>query len=464
MKPVFVLSLLLALPLMLSAAGKPNVVFFLVDDFSAGALSAFGSDLHETPNIDQLAARGAVFTQGYAACTVCSPSRAAILTGKSPARLHLTDWIAGHVGKARGKKLLLPDWKMFMEHSELTLAEALKEQGYATGFFGKWHLIPHKNPEIKDRHFPEDHGFDINIGGCEWGQPKGKGKYFHPFNMPNMTSEPGDFLTDRLTDYAVDFIEEKKDEPFLLYFSCYTVHGPIMGKPELVEKYKAKLASGKYAQRNPSYAAMVESLDDSVGRVLATLDAAGLRDNTLIIFTGDNGADYHAYTAGFRERKAYSYEGGVREPCFISGPGIPAGKQIDTPVIGMDFYPTILDMIGAPLKPEQHQDGVSLKPLLLGQGSIPERSLYWHYPHYHRTTPYGAVQSGDYKLIEFYEDGRRELYDLNKDPFEQNDLAVSRPEKADELWRNLKQWRQNTGAQMMELNPDYTPEKQLIMD
>jgi arylsulfatase A-like enzyme len=451
-KPVFVLSLLLALPLMLSAAGKPNVVFFLVDDFSAGALSAFGSDLHETPNIDQLAARGAVFTQGYAACTVCSPSRAAI------------DWIAGHVGKARGKKLLLPDWKMFMEHSELTLAEALKEQGYATGFFGKWHLIPHKNPEIKDRHFPEDHGFDINIGGCEWGQPKGKGKYFHPFNMPNMNSEPGDFLTDRLTDYAVDFIEEKKDEPFLLYFSYYTVHGPVMGKPELVEKYKAKLASGKYAQRNPAYAAMVESLDESVGRVLATLDAEGLRDNTLIIFTGDNGAAFHAYTAGLRERKAYSYEGGVREPCFISGLGIPAGKQIDTPVIGMDFYPTILDMIGAPLKPEQHQDGVSLKPLLLGQGSIPDRSLYWHYPHYHRTTPYGAIQSGDYKLIEFYEDGRRELYDLNKDPFEQNNLAASSPEKVDELWRNLKLWRRDVGAQMMELNPDYTPEKQLIMD
>jgi arylsulfatase A-like enzyme len=263
---------------------KPNVVFFLVDDFSAGALSSFGSDLHETPNIDKLAASGAVFTQGYAASTVCSPSRAAILTGKNPARLHLTDWIPGNVRKAKGKKLLPPKWKMHIEHAETTLAEALKEQGYATGFFGKWHLIPYLNPQIKDQHFPENHGFDLNIGGREWGHPKGEGKYFHPFNMTNMTSVPGDFLTDRLTDYALDFIDKKKDEPFLLYFSYYTVHGPIMGKLELVAKYTRKLASGEYKQRNPEYAAMVESLDESVGRVLAKLEAEGLADRTLIIF------------------------------------------------------------------------------------------------------------------------------------------------------------------------------------
>ncbi|MBC8434712.1 MAG: sulfatase [Verrucomicrobia bacterium] len=437
----------------LCAMNKPNVVVFLVDDFSAGALSAYGSDLHETPNIDRLAASGASFTQGYAACTVCSPSRAAILTGKAPARIRLTDWIVGHLSKAKGRKLLLPDWTKFVNHSEETLAEALKSEGYKTGFFGKWHLMPYTNPAIVDQHYPENHGFDLNIGGREWGQPKGEGKYFHPFAMPNMDSQPGDFLTDRLTDYAVGFIEENKEKPFLLYFSYYTVHSPFMGKPDLVKKYREKAAKGDYRQTDPDYAAMVESLDDSVGRVISKLKEEGLADNTLIIFTGDNGSDRHDYTAGLRNCKAYAYEGGVRVPLFVAGLGIPAGQKIDTPAIGMDLYPTILDITGLSLKPSQHVDGISLKPILYGTSEPVDRALFWHYPHYHRTPPYGAVVKDDYKLIEFFEDGSLELYNLKNDPSESTNLSAAQKDLAAELLAELRQWRTHVGAQMMALNP-----------
>ena len=439
----------------LGATNKPNVVVFLVDDFSAGALSAYGSDFHETPNIDRLAASGASFTQGYAACTVCSPSRAAILTGKAPARIHLTDWIVGHLSKAKGRKLRLPDWTKFVNHSEETLAEALKSEGYKTGFFGKWHLMPYTNPAIVHQHQPEAHGFDLNVGGREWGQPKGEGKYFHPFDMPNLDSQPDDFLTDRLTDYALGFIEENKEDPFLLYFSYYTVHSPFMGKPDLVRKYREKAASGNYRQTDANYAAMVESLDDSVGRVISKLDDEGLTDNTLIIFTGDNGSDKHDYTAGLRKCKAYAYEGGVRVPLFVSGLGIPAGQEIDTPAIGMDLYPTILDLAGLPLKPNQHVDGVSLKPILYGTSEIVDRALYWHYPHYHRTPPYGAVVKDDYKLIEFFEDGSLELYNLKKDPSETTNLSTAQEDVATELLADLRRWRMDVGAQMMVLNPEH---------
>ncbi|MEO0509913.1 MAG: sulfatase [Verrucomicrobiota bacterium] len=453
-----------------ASASQPNVVVFLVDDFSAGALSAYGSDLHETPNIDQLAASGAVFSQGYAACTVCSPSRAALLTGKAPARTNLTDWIPGHSKRANGKKLIIPEWTKYMKHSEVTLPEALKEQGYATAFVGKWHLMPFdsdvrriapENLEVFEQHYPENHGFDVNIGGREWGQPKGKGKYFHPLNMLNMESKPGDFLTDRLTDYAVEFIESHNEEPFLLYFSYYTVHGPFMGKPELVQKYKAKLATGKFKHTDAVYAAMVESLDESVGRVMAKLKETGVADNTLVIFTGDNGSarGIYAQTAGLRELKGSAYEGGVREPFFISGLGIQANTQIDTPVISMDFYPTILDLIGAPLKPQQHQDGVSLRPLLYGKGDIAERSLFWHYPHYHRTAPYSAIVKDDMKLVEFLEHGKLELYNLKNDLGEEKNLASVMPEKTTQMLAELNAWRKDVDAQMMEINPNYKKKK-----
>ena len=438
-----------------AANEKPNVVFFLVDDFGWGALSSMGSDFHETPNIDKLAKSGMAFSNGYAACTVCSPSRAAILTGCYPGRIRLTDWIAGH--KRPNAKLKVPDWNMKIDHERILLPEALKEAGYATSFIGKWHLMPTRQKELMKDHFPESHGFDQNIGGREWGQPKGRGLFFHPFDMPNITSKEGDYLTDRLTDYAVEFIDQQQNNPFFLYFSYYTVHWPIMGKPELVAKYKAKLKSGKYNQNNPEYAAMVQSLDESVGRVLDKLEEKGLADKTIVIFTGDNGATGSKYCGGLRGSKAYSHEGGVREPFFIKGPGIQPGTS-DVPVIGTDFYPTILDLIATPLKPEQHKDGVSLKPLLLKTGDIEERSLFWHYPHYHKTNPYGAIRSGDYKLIEFFEDGKLELYNLKDDLAEESNLADKMPEKAAELLKELEQWRIRVDAQLPTPNPKHNPE------
>lgn len=440
-----------------AAERKPNVVFFLVDDFGWGALSCMGSEFHETPNIDKLAKRGMSFTNGYAACTVCSPSRAAILTGCYPGRLHLTDWIAGH--NKPTAKLAIPDWNMKIDHERIVLPEALKEAGYATCFIGKWHLMPINEPQNMKDHFPESHGFDSNIGGREWGQPKGKGKYFFPWDMPNVEGgKEGDYLTDKLTDYAVDFIDKKKADPFLLYFSYYTVHGPLMGKPEIVEKYKEKQKNGTYKEKNPVYAAMVQSLDESVGRVIAKLEAEGVIDNTIIIFTGDNGADANVYCGGLKNFKAFAHEGGVREPFFVAGPGIKPGSTCDVPVIGTDFYPTILDMAGLPLKPDQHNDGVSIKPLLTQTGKIAQRSLYWHYPHYHRTKPYGAVRNGNYKLIEFFEDGALELYDLQKDISETTNLASSMPEKAAELLKELQTWRTSVNAQMPTPNPKYAPE------
>ena len=435
---------------------KPNIVFFLVDDFGWGALSSAGNPFHETPNIDSLSEVGMSFTNGYAACTVCSPSRAAILTGAYPGRTDLTDWIAGH--KKLYAKLSVPDWNMKMDPERITLAEALKEQGYRTQFVGKWHLMPRDQPDLWAEHTPEAHGFDVNIGGREWGLPRGPGKYFHPWDMPNLEGEEGDFLTDRLTDYAVEFIDQHRQEPFLVYFSYYTVHGPIMGKPELVEKYEKKKTTGDFGEYSAAYAAMVQSLDESVGRVIQQLKNTGLIENTIIIFTGDNGADKNIYCGGLKGFKGFSHEGGTREPFVISGPGITQGS-CEVPVIGMDFYPTILELIGAPLKPEQHQDGVSLVPLLTQTGSIKERSLYWHYPHYHRTKPYGAVRNGDWKLIELFEGGALELYNLEEDPTEENNLAQTHPEKAAALLKELRDWRTEVEAQMPTPNPNYDPKR-----
>jgi arylsulfatase A-like enzyme len=452
------------LPLLLAAfvltgfqadAAKPNFVFFLVDDFSEGALSSAGSKLHETPHLDKLASQSMRFTHGSSACTVCSPSRAAILNGRYPGRTNCTDWIAGHGRK--NPKLLVPKWNMKMDHDQVTLPEALKEAGYATSFIGKWHLMPLREPAIKDKHFPTDHGFDENIGGREWGQPKGKGKFFHPFDMPNVTSEEGDFLTDRLTDYAVDFIDRSKDKPFLLYFSYYTVHGPIMCPPKLKKKYEDKLKTGEFRHTNAAYAGMIESLDDSVGRVLAQLDKHGIANNTVVVFTADNGAVGNQYTMDLRGAKALSYDGGTREPFFVKWPGVvKPGTVSEVPAIGMDFYPTFLDIAGLPLKPDQHMDGVSLVPVLKG-GALKKRSLFWHYPHYHKTPPYGAVRNGDWKLIEFFEDGKLELYNLKDDPAEATDLSGKHPEKAQELLKEMRDWRKDVDAQMMERNPDYDP-------
>ena len=460
---LFALSLLLSIsPFVSAKPDKPNFVIFLVDDMGWGDISVYDSDYHETPNIDQLAAEGMKFNQAYAACAVCSPSRAAILTGRYPARLKLTDWIPGH--KNPKGKLNVPDWTMYIEPERVTLAEAFQEAGYQTQFIGKWHLLPVPQPDEWKNHYPDQHGFDSNIGGREWGQPKGPGKYFHPFGMPNLEGKEGDYLTDSLTDAAVHFIETAdKENPFLLYFAYYTVHGPIIAKDAIIEKYANKKRFNDHDKIEypaaDKYAAMVQSLDESVGRVTAALEAQGIEENTVILFTSDNGGVFARGNNGpFRDGKATPYEGGIREPFIIKWPGIvPGGSENETPVIGTDIYPTLLDIAGIPLKPREHRDGLSLVPLLTRKGDLDRETLYWHYPHYHKANPYSAMRDGDLKLIEYLEDGNLELYDLAKDPSESHDLAQEQPEVAKRLHKKLTRWRKRIGAQMMSPNPDYDP-------
>lgn len=445
------------------AAQKPNIVFFLVDDLGLGDVGCFGSTFHETANIDRLCSDGLKFTQAYSACTVCSPSRAAILLGKYPARTHLTDWIAGH--RRKNAPLNIPDWNMRMDQSETTLAEALKAHGYRTQFVGKWHLMP-IGAEDFDQHFPTSHGFEHNIAGREWGQPKGPGKYFSPFGMPNLDNgNKGDFLTTALTDQAINFIEANQNDPFFLYLSYYTVHGPIMAPPELVQKYREKALRFRkpYKERvNPSFAAMTELLDQSVGRVRSKLDELGLSENTIIVFTSDNGGTSELASAGLRGAKALAYEGGTRVSTIVHWPGVtPSGAQCNVPIIGNDFYPTLLEMSNAKPLPKQHLDGLSLVPLLRNPANSWSRDeLYWHYPHYHRTKPYGAIRKGDWKLIEFFESGKVELYNLKTDPAERNDLAETELVIASDLLKRLQSWRVSVGAQMPTRNPHYDSNRQ----
>jgi arylsulfatase A-like enzyme len=360
-------------------------------------------------------------------------------------------------------ELTVPDWKTEIDHERVLLPEALKEGGYDTAFLGKWHLMPNGKPNF-DEHYPTNHGFDINIGGREWGQPKGRGKYFSPFDMPGLDDgKKGDFLTEKLTDAALHFLDStKRDKPFLMYFAYYTLHGPLMAPPELVAKYKKKASTfdnKKNEDLNPKRAGMVESLDNSVGRIMAKLDELGIADNTVVILTGDNGGDNPKTTGGLKDFKGFSHEGGVREPFVVKWPGkIAPSSSCDEMVIGTDFYPTMLEMAGLPARPDQHQDGVSILPLLTGKSKELERDvLFWHYPHYHRTKPYGAIRHGDMKLIEFFEDGDLELYDLKADPKETNNLAKKNPEKAQALLKELKAWRKSVNAQMPTKNPKYNP-------
>lgn len=443
----------------LSATDRPNVVFLLVDDLGYGDLACYGSSFNETPNIDRLASEGAKFMQSYSACTVCSPSRAAILTGQYPARLKLTDWISGH--KKPWAKLNVPDWKMLMEHDEKTMPEAFQEAGYQTQFIGKWHLLPMENPEIMDEHYPESHGFDHNIAGREWGQPKGRGRYFHPFDMPNLESEEGEYLTDALTDEALNYIESrKKGTPFFLYLSYYTVHTPIMGRPDLVEKYKAKYDAGGWNFENSNdvveFAGMVEALDESVGRILDCLESRGLSDNTIIVFTSDNGGlDRFSDNGVLRSGKGTPYEGGIRVPLIVKAPGQKGkGSTIEQPVIGTDLYPTLLSLADLPLEPEAHLDGTSLVGLIDGN-SYSRETLFWHYPHYHKAKPNGIIRDSNWKLIEYFEDGQLELYDLGNDLSEDKNLAEDEPEKVRQLHRKLQDWRKAVGAQSMNPNPNY---------
>jgi len=426
-------------------------------------MSSFGHPFHETPNFDALCNRGMRFTHAYSACTVCSPSRAAILTGQYPARTNLTDWIPGHEDPKA--KLKIPNWHRQLDHQHITLPEALVEGGYRTGFFGKWHLIPIQTQrpaahalggfeEPQKQHSPILHGFDVNIGGREWGQPRGRGKYFYPFDMPGLEhGEEGEYLTDRLTEEAIGFIGKSSTKPFLLYMSYYSVHGPVMGKQADVAYFESNVsnesAPSTRKQKPAEYAAMHKAVDDSIGRIVEELQTAGELQNTIFIFTGDNGGDYHSACGGLRGYKGFGFEGGVRVPTCVVWPGVTQpGSLCKAPVVGTDFYPTILAMAGLPDRDEQHLDGEDLTPLLKQTGGLTRQSLFWHYPHYHRTKPYGAVRHGDWKLMEFFEDGQLMLFDLANDPNEERDLAQSKPTRASELLEELRAWRTEVGAQM----------------
>lgn len=454
---------------------KPNFVIFLVDDLGWSDGGVFGSDLYETPNIDRLAADGMHFRTGYAACTVCSPTRAALLTGKYPARTHVTDWIRGH--QRPFAKLSVPDWTMKLEARHRTLAEALDEAGYRTASVGKWHLMPTGEEDMVE-YFPDRHGFDVNVGGNQWGQP---GSYFHPYEHPTREGRgigpippggvEGDYLTDRLSAEAAKLIEDFGDESFFLYFPFYSVHTPIQAKDEDIEHYQSLVKPGM-VHTDPTYAAMITSVDSGVGLVRAKLEAMGLADNTVIIFTGDNGGLDRDGTptenAPVREGKGSAYEGGVRTPALVYWPGVtPAGAVSDEPVITMDFYSTIIDIAGIPGQNDfssqaEDIDGLSLVPVLRNPAArLGREALYWHYPHYHTmgARPYSAIRAGDWRLVEFFEDRRAELYNLKEDVGESRDLAAEMPDKAAELKAMLAAWRDGVGAQLPTENPDYDPIK-----
>jgi arylsulfatase A-like enzyme len=437
---------------------QPNIVFLLADDLGWTGLRCFGSDFYETPNLDRFARSGMKFTDAYAACTVCSPTRASIMTGMYPARLHLTDFIAGQ--NRPWAKLLIPDWNTGLDHSYVTIAEVLREAGYTTAQIGKWHLN-HAGRSTK-AYSAKSHGFDVQIG-----KPPGTKGYRLRAGSNSKGESKSEFLTDYLTDRAVAFIDEAKDKPFFLYFAYNVPHTPIQGREDLVAAF-AKKVRPDTIHNNPTYAAMVASLDQSVGRVLERLDRHGIADNTLVIFTSDNGGLTQRYGKhdGFTENlplrrgKGSAYEGGVRVPTIVRWPGVTkTGSVCDEPISTIDYYPTLLDITSTPGN-ETHNasvDGKSIVPLLRDSTSTLGRDLYWHYPHYHAggDSPYSAIRSGNWRLIEFHEDDRVELYDLAKDIGEQHDLALKMPQEAESLRAKLHRWREHVAAQMPKPNPSF---------
>jgi arylsulfatase A-like enzyme len=459
MKTILLLSgLLLAsvAPAPASAASRPNIVFVLMDDLGWADLGCCGSRLYRTPHLDALAASGVRFTQAYAACAVCSPTRAALLTGKAPARLHITDWIAGE-GAPKNSRFRLPDWQQHLPLGETTLAEALKELGYATAHVGKWHLGG-------TNCLPQFQGFDTNIGGSNIGHPA---SYFWPYGaagashrVPGLAErggKEGEYLTDHLTDEALRFITANRAGPFYLQLWHYAVHSPLMGKAEMVERYARE--PGANGQSNAVYAAMVQSMDESVGRILGRLEELRLTDNTIVVFTSDNGGAVHfgqppaTSNAPLRSGKGNPYEGGIRVPLLVRAPGVTRpGRVCDQPVISHDLFPTLLDLAGAPRSAAATAtDGASFVPLLRGQTVALRDALFWHYPHYWnggKVSPYSVVRRGDWKLIRFYESDREELYDLHDDPSETRDLAAAEPARRQALAARLDTWLDEVGAQM----------------
>lgn len=457
---------------------KPlNIVFFLIDDLGYMDVGCNNPDtFYETPNIDRLAKSGMRFTSGYAACPVCSPTRYSILSGKYPSRVDATDWFVGkRTGKFRPAELID---RMPLE--EVTLAEALKEHHYSTFFAGKWHL------GYTEEYWPTKQGFDINKGGWRSGAPFGSkgiggGRYFSPYGNPRLTDGPkGEHLPARLARETSEFIDANKEKPFLAYLSFYSVHTPLMAPKELVEKYKKKATrlglDGKeefadeeqiwptdkprkvrILQKHAIYAAMVETMDTAVGKVLDQIKESGLEDNTAVMLIGDNGGlstseGSPTSNLPLRGGKGWLYEGGIREAYIIRWPGVTKpGSICDVPVTSTDFYPTILEMANLPSKPKQHLDGVSLVPVLQGKSSLDRDALYWHYPHYSNQggMPGAAIREGDWKLIERFEDGRVHLYNLKDDIGEKQDLASKFPKQVASMRKKLHHFYKETDAKFL---------------
>jgi arylsulfatase A-like enzyme len=462
---------------------RPNIVYILADDLGWNDLGGVGgSELYESPNIDRIATEGMHFTQAYATCQVCSPSRASILTGKYPPRHGITDYLGAPCGEAwrkqgRFDKLLPPENGPGLRADEITFSEVLRRAGYRTFFAGKWHLGG-------EGAYPEDYGFEINKGGWEAGGPWGG--YFAPWQNPKLESGPdGESLPLRLGRETAEFIEASKDEPFLAYLSFYSVHGPIQTSRDHWEKYRLKaVAQGKadsrfifdrklpvrQVQDCPIYAGMIEAMDDAVGLVLAALDEHDLAENTIVCFTSDNGGvsagdSYSSSMLPLRGGKGRQWEGGIREPLYFKFPArVASGASCDIPVSGIDFYPTLLELAGLELPPEQEIDGKSMVSLLSGEDDpeITSRDLFWHYPHYGNQggDPSSMIRSGPWKLIYYHEDGRDELYNLEADPGEQNDVREENRDLAATLRRRLDEWLIESGASFGVPDPEYDPKKQ----
>lgn len=450
---------------------KPNLIFVLIDDMGWRDLCCYGSRYYETPNIDRLASEGMMFTDAYTCGPNCAPTRASLMSGQYTPRHGVITVDSSERGPAHLRRLIPVPNKTVLESKIMTIAEALRPAGYVSASMGKWHLGD--DPQLG----PLGQGFDVNVGGYQAGHPR---SYFSPYRNPELKDGPkGEYLTDRLTDEALKFVEANRDRPFFLYLPHYAVHTPLQAKKDMVEKYKAKRESN--GQGNPTYAAMIESVDKGIGRIMDKLDELRLTDNTVVIVSSDNGG-----VGGYRELgikgaeitsnaplrggKGMLYEGGIRVPLIIRWPdAVKPGTRCGIPVISVDFYPTLLEIAGAPSTRFQALDGESIVPLLKGAGSLKREAVFWHFPAYlqgsggtWRTTPAGAIRKGKWKLLEFFEDKHIELYNLDEDIGEKKNLYEKMPEKAKELYKLLKDWRKSVNAEVpMKLNPEYDPSARL---
>lgn len=443
---------------------RQNFIILLVDDWGWTDAGVFGSDLYQTPNIDALAEDGVRFTNAYAACTVCSPTRAAMMTGQYPGRTHVTDFIPGKM--VNNTPVLIPAWTQRLEYEHTTIAEVFKGHGYKTAHIGKWHLTPRsEHLKVTQPYYPEKHGFDINVAGNQWGAPPGG--YFLPNRLDLPGADEGEYLTHELTDRAIEIIETWRNDSFFIYFPYYNVHTPIQAPADRTAHFQKRIKSGM-VHTDAKYAAMVEAVDQSIGRLRKTLKQLNLHDRTTIILTGDNGGldreGRPTDNAPLREGKGSAYEGGVRVPGVVYAPGISKPSVSDEPIITVDVFPTVLDLADIEPSPALAQvlDGKSLVPVLEdAQAQIGREAVYFHYPHYHSegAVPHSAIRARKWKLIHFLDDDHIELYNLKEDLSEENDLSNTHPDITSKLLTQLNTWRMQVNAQMPPANPDYDPSK-----